>query len=391
MNLQPPGGRVPLGGRNLHTLVFETQQAARVDRLDDAATATVIARELGARSSAGAPITVAGRVWGVVIAASVHEKGFPEGVEHRLAAFTELVATAIANAETGERVTTLLDEQAALRRVATLVAEAAPPQEVFTAVAERPRRLLPADVAVVGRYGEDDTVTYIGGSTTTGMPIVVGTTNVLGGRNVATLVHESCQPARLDTYEGATGDGVEEGRALGVGSSVGVPITVAGQLWGIMVAAATGGKVASPDTERRLAAFTELDLDCDRKLAGPRGARGELPTSRRHCGELATLVAEEAPPEDVFRAVAAEVGQLLSAAEFASVGRYSADRTVTFAGTWSRNGGSLLQHLEPRRAKCEHPRLRASTAGADRPLRRRERHLGGGAGERHAFRGGRTD
>ena len=336
---EPPtaGRRVPLGGRNLHTLVFETQQAARVDRLDDAATATVIARELGARSSAGAPITVAGRVWGVVIAASVHEKGLPEGVEHRLAAFTELVATAIANAETGERVTTLLDEQAALRRVATLVAEAAPPQEVFTAVAEEAARLLPADVAVVGRYGEDDTVTYIGGSTTTGMPIVVGTTNVLGGRNVATLVHESCQPARLDTYEGATGDGVEEGRALGVSSSVGVPITVAGQLWGIMVAAATGGKVASPDTERRLAAFTEListAIANSQAREELRGVADEQAALRR----VATLVAEEAPPEDVFRAVAAEVGQLLSAAEFASVGRYSADRTVTFAGTWSRNG-----------------------------------------------------
>ena len=336
---EPPtaGRRIPLGGRNLHTLVFETQQPARVDRLDDDATATVVARELGARSSAGAPITVAGRVWGVVIAASVREKGLPEGVEHRLAAFTELVATAIANAEAGERVTALADEQAALRRVATLVAQGGMPEAVFTAVAEEAARLLPAEVAVVGRYGEDDTVTYIGGSTTTGMPIDVGTTNALGGRNVATLVHETGQPARVDTYEDAMGDGVEEARGLGVSSSVGVPITVAGQLWGIVVAAATGGKVASPDTERRLAGFTELISTAIANSQAREELRG-VADKQAALRRVATLVAEGAPPKEVFTAVAAEVGQLLPAAEFASVGRYSADRTVTFAGTWSRSG-----------------------------------------------------
>jgi len=336
---EPPtaGQRFPLGGRNLHTLVFETQQPARVDRLADDAPATAIARAFGAQSSAGAPITVAGQVWGVVVAASGSEKVLPERVEDRLAAFTEIVATAIANAESGARVTALVDEQEALRRVATLVAEAAPPQEVFTAVAEEAARLLPADVAVIGRYGEDDAVTYVGGSTTTGIPIVVGTTNALGGRNVASLVHETCQPARLDTYEDAMGDDVEEARALGVSSSVGVPITVSGQLWGIMIAAATGRKVASPDTERRLTAFTEL---ISTAIANSQ-ARDELRTvadEQAALRRVATLVAEGAPPEDVFTAVAAEVGQLLPAAALASVGRYSTDHTVTFAGTWSRSG-----------------------------------------------------
>ena len=43
--------------------------------------------------------------------------------ERRLAEFTELVATAIANSEAHERLAQLADEQVALRRVATLVAE----------------------------------------------------------------------------------------------------------------------------------------------------------------------------------------------------------------------------------------------------------------------------
>jgi len=45
------------------------------------------------------PITVADRLWGVMIASSTYENAFPAGTEQRLADFTELVGTAIANAE----------------------------------------------------------------------------------------------------------------------------------------------------------------------------------------------------------------------------------------------------------------------------------------------------
>src|SRR6516162_11616353 len=50
-------------------------------------------------------------------------------------AFTELVATAIANTEAREELERVAAEQASLGRVATLVAEAVPPSEVYTAVA----------------------------------------------------------------------------------------------------------------------------------------------------------------------------------------------------------------------------------------------------------------
>jgi GAF domain-containing protein len=51
------------------------------------------------RSSVGAPIIVQGRLWGVMVGASGREEPLPAGTEVRLAGFTELVATAIANAE----------------------------------------------------------------------------------------------------------------------------------------------------------------------------------------------------------------------------------------------------------------------------------------------------
>ena len=57
------------------------------------------ARAAGFRAAAGAPIIVQGRVWGAMIACSVDEKPLPLDTEARLASFTELVATAISNAE----------------------------------------------------------------------------------------------------------------------------------------------------------------------------------------------------------------------------------------------------------------------------------------------------
>ncbi|MBV9682703.1 MAG: PAS domain-containing protein, partial [Solirubrobacterales bacterium] len=97
------GERATLGGHNVSTLVYDTAAPARVDRLDDqSAPVTAIARGNRARSSAGAPIEVEGRLWGVIIVASSRDEGLPAGTEHRLAAFTELVATAIANTQARE-------------------------------------------------------------------------------------------------------------------------------------------------------------------------------------------------------------------------------------------------------------------------------------------------
>ncbi len=55
-------------------------------------------RQLGIRSAAGAPIVVQGRLWGVVVAAWRQYQP-TTGIEDRIAQFTELVATAIANAQ----------------------------------------------------------------------------------------------------------------------------------------------------------------------------------------------------------------------------------------------------------------------------------------------------
>ena len=198
------GTRVRLGGRNVVSLVFETGRPARIDHVADASGhPAAFARELGFGSVVGAPITVKGRLWGVMMVISRSTQPLPPGTEARLAGFTELTATAIANAQAHVELRGFAEEQAALRRVATLVARAAPWEEVFAAVAAEAGRLLSADATLMSRYDPDDAATIVGAwtSTSTGaLPAPLGTRLSLGGRDLHTLVFQSGRPARIDDY-----------------------------------------------------------------------------------------------------------------------------------------------------------------------------------------------
>jgi signal transduction histidine kinase len=81
-------------------MVFETGRPGRLDGYGEArGVLGVTGRELGMRSSAGTPIIVEGKVWGVVVAGSTVSESLPADIEGRLGSFTELVAMAVANAE----------------------------------------------------------------------------------------------------------------------------------------------------------------------------------------------------------------------------------------------------------------------------------------------------
>jgi signal transduction histidine kinase len=79
--------------------VLRTGSVARIetDDLPPGVLATFL-REHGIRCSVGAPVVVDGRLWGVMIAAWTQDQPLPAATEKRMAQFTELVATAIANA-----------------------------------------------------------------------------------------------------------------------------------------------------------------------------------------------------------------------------------------------------------------------------------------------------
>jgi signal transduction histidine kinase/DNA-binding NarL/FixJ family response regulator len=90
-----------LGGTDVSSLVFDRNQPVRIDRLpgESGGIASAAHEEEGVRCYVGAPISVEGWPWGVMIVASTREGVLPEGAEQRLAGFAELAATAITNAE----------------------------------------------------------------------------------------------------------------------------------------------------------------------------------------------------------------------------------------------------------------------------------------------------
>jgi signal transduction histidine kinase len=257
----PVGSRWTLGGRNVATVVFETGRPARIDSYADLSDpgAVTAFREVGVRSAVGTPVVVDGRLWGVMIAGTTAERPLPADTEARLASFTELLATAIANAESRAGLARLAEEQAALRRVATLVARGTRPEDVFAAVTEEIGRLLAVDLTTMGRYEHDGTFAIVAtwGGRGEHVP-VVGSRWPLGGQNLGTLVFETGRPARIDNLADATGPLPEGIREEGIRSAVGTPIIVAGRLWGLMAAASSQEQPLPPDTEARLASFTEL-------------------------------------------------------------------------------------------------------------------------------------
>ena len=94
------GARFTLDGPSIARGVNATGGPVRVDSFgQDAGAIAQEARAVGIRSSVGCPIMVGGRLWGVIAASTRREEPFPLDTEAQIGRFTELVATAVANAE----------------------------------------------------------------------------------------------------------------------------------------------------------------------------------------------------------------------------------------------------------------------------------------------------
>ena len=120
------GDRRPTLAEGAVDRVLRTGRPARTDGFaGEPGSAGDQLNALGYGGAAAAPILVEGRLWGVVRAAWSKERSVSLGSEDRLLQFSELIATALANAEAREELGTIADEQTALRRVATPVATGA--------------------------------------------------------------------------------------------------------------------------------------------------------------------------------------------------------------------------------------------------------------------------
>ncbi|MEA2272309.1 MAG: hypothetical protein QOI98_1017, partial [Solirubrobacteraceae bacterium] len=232
----PVGRRVKLEGDSVAASVLRIGRPARMDSYEHAAgPGAALGRELGLRSSVGAPIVVDGGLWGVMMASSKDAGPLPAATESRIAAFSELVATAISNAEARAEVGRLADEQAALRRVATLVARGVPQAELFGAVTEEVGTLLRADLAAMIRYENDATVTPMAAWSAAGEQVALPDRWPIDEGDPVRMIAKTRRAARIDDWNDVPGPISALIRDIGISSSVGRPILVEGRLWGALV------------------------------------------------------------------------------------------------------------------------------------------------------------
>jgi PAS domain S-box-containing protein len=271
------GRCISLEGDSVMGMVRRTGRPARMDSYENAGGAiAALGRQLGLRATAGTPIMVDRRLWGVLIASTKGDKQLPADAESRIAAFTELVSTAVSNAEARTEVRRLAEEQAALRRVATLVARGVPQGELFSAVTEEVGRLLGTDLAGMLRYESDTTVTPVAAWAAAGEHPPLPERWPTEEGDPAMLIATTRRAARVDDWSAVPGPIAAFFRDVGVSSSVGSPILVEGRLWGALAVHTKQPEPLPPDTESRLENFTEL---VDTAISNIQ-ARSELAASR---------------------------------------------------------------------------------------------------------------
>ena len=100
----PLGASLDLDGDSVVARVYRSGRPERIDDYDDApGPLAEHLRSLGYQSSVAAPLSVGGRLWGVLVASTTRSEGMVAGSERRLLDFAELVAQAVSNADAYEK------------------------------------------------------------------------------------------------------------------------------------------------------------------------------------------------------------------------------------------------------------------------------------------------
>ncbi|MDQ1716387.1 MAG: hypothetical protein QOE89_340, partial [Pseudonocardiales bacterium] len=149
------------------------------------------------------------------------------------------------------------EEQAALRRVATLVARGIAQQELFAAVTQETGWLVNADATSLLRFEPDDSVTLVAAWSARHLDLPIGSSRPVDEE--LRSMRDTGRPWRRGPMElPPTGTFVEEARALGLRTFLGVPIVVEGGVWGVVFASSAADRPFAADAEARLTGFTEL-------------------------------------------------------------------------------------------------------------------------------------
>jgi PAS domain S-box-containing protein len=232
----------------------------------------------------------------------------PEG-RGAVVAFNDIEDRLRAERELRERDELLARQQASLRRIATVVAGGAASADVFAAIAEEVAGVLDIPLVAVWRYEPGGAVTVLG----------AWGEGVHNDATIAATVRATGGPVRIEDVRGPR---------------AGAPIVIDGGLWGAITAGGTDRDRLPDRVEDRLAEFTELVATAISSSAS-REELARLASEQAALRRVATLVARERPPTEVFAAVAEELGRLLDATATRLV-RYEPDATATIVASWGR-------------------------------------------------------
>jgi diguanylate cyclase (GGDEF)-like protein len=327
------GTRVPLEGSGPVARVRDTGVPARVDldELSAAERADVHSVRGRLRCGVAAPVRTAGRLWGAVLAAASGAPGLPRDAEARLAAFADLVALAVANAEDRRDVERRIEEQTALRRVATAIAAGTPPVHMLGLICEEAARLTGCQMAFVARLGDGASGEVVASWAAPGMPAPAD----------GHVIHPAAPGAPTAIREGRTtrllprpgGDDALSGYREGLAA----PIALDGRTWGTLTITSAEGPVGA-DAERALLDLADLvrlavgDAEQRRRIA-------EYAAEQAALRRAATLAASGAEPEDVLALVSQEAAQMLGVAA-AAVVRLGDGRHSEVVASWREDEGA---------------------------------------------------
>ncbi len=284
----------------------------------------------------GVPIILRGKVWGVSVLASARAEPFADDTEAGITAFTELASTALTNAQANDELRERAREQSELRQVAEIAAAGADPADVFSAVTRSASALLGGHPASLIRFADDDTADVLAHNGSD-HPMAGGRLGA-DSNSVTARVHRSGRAARTD-YPISADDRSDQ--RPGLHSSVGVPIAVEGQPWGMLLANSTG-EALPPDTEQRLSQFVGT---VSAVIAGTQ-ARAELRAladEQAGLRRVAELIARGADDRRIYDAVTIEAAKITNQAT--ALIRFDARNNSTLVAS-SPSSTTTVGHLD---------------------------------------------
>lgn len=240
-----------------------------------------------------------------------------------------------ANVMDESRVNGIEGELAALRVAAALVAEGASPRVVLQTAALHVADAVEADFLEILRFARGGRTAAFAVWAAQDAEIIDLDHRLLDDDQLAREVLRTQKPVRQDFALGpATLDAERRGNKFGITSSVGVPILLGGEVWGATVVHSVGDVSLPADTEMRLCGFDEL-VGSVLTNSRTQAEMEQLIAEQAALLRVAELVARESPADDLFHAVAEQLG-CVTHVSGTQLLRFDDDEMATSVGSWGR-------------------------------------------------------